>query len=347
MTVNQIALFAALTFTVAAAVPFAGRAGGQTPPLPERLSGTGLYVPETRSIHPDNLSFTPQYALWSDGASKRRWLYLPEGTAIDASSPNAWEFPIGTKLWKEFSHGRPVETRLIERTEDGGWRFAAYVWDINAEDASLAPEAGLPGHPFETAPGGRYDIPSTDDCRACHEGAAVPVLGISALQLSSDRDELAPHAERAQPDDVGLDSLIARGLLVNAPAAWLEKAPRIETGPPTARAALGYLHANCGHCHNAAGPLADLRLVLAQAGGTIEQSARTLWLQPSEFRLPGAELRAVPGQPDASVLLRRMRSRHPIAQMPPLGTRIVDSAGIEIVENWIQQALTHQQEFNE
>ena len=40
-------------------------------------------------------------------------------------------------------------------------------------------------------------IPSRreSDCRACHEGAAVPVLGFSALQLSSDRDPLAPHAD--------------------------------------------------------------------------------------------------------------------------------------------------------
>ena len=41
------------------------------------------------------------------------------------------------------------------------------------------------------APGGRYSVPSRNDCLACHEGPAVPVLGFSALQLSPDRDPLA------------------------------------------------------------------------------------------------------------------------------------------------------------
>ena len=66
-----------------------------------------------------NLAFSPQYPLWSDGAAKRRWISLPPGTAIDASRPDAWEFPRGTRLWKEFSLDRPVETRFIERLPDG------------------------------------------------------------------------------------------------------------------------------------------------------------------------------------------------------------------------------------
>ena len=77
-------------------------------PLPQRLSDTGLFAPGAPAQLRDNVfSFSPQYPLWSDGASKRRWISLPAGTAIDASNPTAWEFPRGTKLWKEFAHGRP------------------------------------------------------------------------------------------------------------------------------------------------------------------------------------------------------------------------------------------------
>src|ERR1043165_6412078 len=74
-------------------------------PLPLHLRDTALN--DSR-----NLSFSPQYPLWSDGAHKRRWIYLPPGTAIDASRLDAWEFPIGTRLWKEFSLGGPIETRF-------------------------------------------------------------------------------------------------------------------------------------------------------------------------------------------------------------------------------------------
>ncbi len=165
--------------------------------LPERLSDTGLYVAGSHTqIDPKNLAFSPQYPLWSDGARKRRWIYLPPGTSIDASRPDAWEFPVGTRLWKEFSLGRSVETRFIERLASGEWRFATYVWNEEGTDATLAPSDGIPALPTQGAPRGSYAIPAEPDCRACHEGAAAPVLGFSALQLSSDRDPLAPHAER-------------------------------------------------------------------------------------------------------------------------------------------------------
>ena len=88
-------------------------------PLPLHLSETGLYVKGSATeIRPELVHFSPQYPLWSDGATKRRWIELPRGTFIDASNPDAWEFPPGTRLWKEFSVGRPVETRFIERLAD-------------------------------------------------------------------------------------------------------------------------------------------------------------------------------------------------------------------------------------
>src|SRR6476661_7825652 len=103
----------ALLITLASPTQPAGPPALDT--LPERLSETGLYVAgSTTVVRDDNLAFAPQYPLWSDGTTKRRWIHLPAGTAIDASDPDAWEFPPGTRLWKEFSFGRPVETRLIE-----------------------------------------------------------------------------------------------------------------------------------------------------------------------------------------------------------------------------------------
>ena len=176
------------------------------------------------------IAFEPQYPLWSDGTSKRRWLQLPPGTAIDAANPDAWDFPPGTKLWKEFSYAQRVETRTLERLADGTWRFAAYVWSADGTQAVPAPEEGIAALPVPDAPGGRYRIPSRADCLACHEGAPVPVLGFSAVQLSGELRKLA-----------------ARGVLRNLPAALAAAPPGIAAPTPTARAALGYLHGNCGH----------------------------------------------------------------------------------------------------
>lgn len=116
------------------------------PPLPEHLRDTGITAPGV-------VPFSPQYPLWSDGAEKRRWLWLPPGRFIDGSKPDAWQFPPGTRLWKEFAHdGHAVETRFIERLADGSWRYATYVWNADGSDALLAPAAGFAALPVASAP---------------------------------------------------------------------------------------------------------------------------------------------------------------------------------------------------
>jgi hypothetical protein len=85
-------------------------AADQSPAVPGRLSDTGLYIAGSQVVRSENVSYSPQYLLWSDGTTKRRRLYLPPGASIDASRPDVWVFPPGTRLWKEFSHARPVET---------------------------------------------------------------------------------------------------------------------------------------------------------------------------------------------------------------------------------------------
>ena len=117
------------------------------------LGETGLYVPGSNAtVRSDNIAFSPQYPLWSDGTTKRRWLHIPPGTFIDASRPDAWEFPRGTKVWKEFSHGRRVETRLIERLADGSFRYSTYVWNEEGTQARLAPAEGIRALPVGDAP---------------------------------------------------------------------------------------------------------------------------------------------------------------------------------------------------
>lgn len=307
---------------------------------PQHLRETGLYVSgSNEQVHPDNLAFSPQYPLWSDGARKRRWIYLPPGTAIDASRPDAWEFPPGTRLWKEFALERKIETRFVERLPDGTWRFAVYVWNEDGTDATLAPSDGATIG-MQAAPNGRYTIPGEFDCRACHEGASVPVLGFSALQLSSERDPLAPHAERGASLD--LEQLVARGLIVNLPKDLMDNPPRIEARSPAERAALGYLHGNCAHCHNDNGAPVPVDLTLAQSAVASDASAdrvlRSMIEAQSRFRGHGLAADASliePGRPDASVLVARVRSRNPHTQMPPLGTQLVDAEALALLERWI------------
>ena len=328
-----------------AACPALARADARKPPA--RLRDTGLYASwAERRVRPDNLAFSPQYPLWSDGAAKRRWVHIPRGKWVDASRPDAWEFPPGTRFWKEFSFGRPVETRYLERLRDGTWLYASYLWSADGADAVLAPELGVAAA-HEIRPGLSHSVPGTADCRACHEGKRIPVLGFDALQLSPDRDPNAPHAEPLAAGALDLPALVERGLVRGLPPQLLAEPPRIAAPSPGARAALGYLHANCGGCHNQSGPLAPLELALAQVlpsgPGSREPALRTTVGQPIRGQVPGVPAgrawRIVAGQPQASTLLSRMRSRHPLLQMPPLGTKLVDPDAVALIERWIAEDL--------
>ena len=90
---------------------------------PRKLSETGLYQDlATLTVAPEARPFSPQYPLWSDGATKLRWVALPAGSTIDAADPDAWRFPVGTRFWKQFSFGDlRVETRYIEKTGESTW----------------------------------------------------------------------------------------------------------------------------------------------------------------------------------------------------------------------------------
>src|SRR5262249_29220815 len=106
--------------------------GPPAPDPPPTLSATGLYSDiGSFTIAPGIREFAPTYTLWSDGAEKRRWVYLPPGQKIDDSDMDHWSFPMGTKLWKEFRFsGNRVETRLIYKwgPNPNDFLFAAYVW---------------------------------------------------------------------------------------------------------------------------------------------------------------------------------------------------------------------------
>lgn len=322
----------------------AGRPAWSRQAPPPTLAATGLYADvAAKTLAADVRTYAPQYPLFTDGARKARFLALPPGTSIDATDPDLWAFPVGTRLWKEFAFERRVETRYLERVADG-WIAATYLWDAEEREAPLAPARGVPAAAW-SRPGVPYDVPGRGDCKACHDVRATPVLGVSALQLSPDRDPLAVHAEPPRPGDLDLDALVREGLVRGQGDAW-RVPPRIDAPTPRARAALGWLHGNCGACHTTTGPLASLGLVLdarARDGAGLASPVASVVGRESRARVRTADgtadVRVVPGAPEASVLWRRVTSRSPLLRMPPLGTRVVDDEGAALVAAWIREDL--------
>jgi mono/diheme cytochrome c family protein len=320
----------------------AAAAGLDPEMLPQHLTETGLYAADDRAVVASGVRrFLPQYPLWSDGMTKQRWVLLPKGASIDATSELAWDFSVGTKFWKEFSlNGRRIETRMSWKVSPTRWLMASYIWNDDGTDAVLAPPEGVPGV-VEIAPGRRHSIPSRSDCTACHGSERTGPLGFNALQLSNDRDPNAIHGEPLAPGMLRLSDLVNQGALAPAPTHFITDPPRIRTSNPATRSVLGYLATNCMMCHNGGsdgtplGPSLAMREMLDDA----DTAVRNLIDRPSAWQVAGAaEGHSVvvhPGSPDLSALFVRLRSRAPSSQMPPLGTVVRDQQAVDAIGRWI------------
>ena len=324
-----------------ASADVAARVNGGPHDPPARLADTGLYASEGGRVADGVYPFSPQYSLWTDGAAKRRWVHLPPGTSIDGGNLHEWDFPVGTRFWKEFSFGgHKVETRFLWKVTESRWLTASYVWNADGTEATLAPAEGVAAA-ADLGNGRQHAIPSRSDCVACHGVARTRPLGFSALQLSDDRDPRAIHGEPRPDGALALERLVAEGLLTLGRPGQPVPRPRIATADPDTRAVLGYLSANCGGCHGREGdvpavtPFLRPELLLADADAVV----RAMGERTTRWQVPGHAdgTRLVdPLAPQASALLARMKSRRPSSQMPPLGTVVRDDEAVVAVQKWLE-----------
>jgi hypothetical protein len=305
--------------------------------LPTDVFCTGLYAERDSTQHAvDAAPYTPGVTLWSDGAEKQRYLYLPRGTTIDTSDMDVWKFPVGTKAWKEFRFGgKLVETRLFWKRSADTWASGTYVWDAENKAATL--DTGTKGVILPTG----YEIPTAKDCGKCHHGGADKLLGVEAVALS------LPTAM-----GVTLASLSAKGFLSNPPAQTAANLPEDATGK--AAGAFGFLHANCGMpCHSTRGLGEETNLVLRIRAGEILPTAggppsgvdarqtdaylATVSKNPTTAsvaqQFPNT-FRVTPGHHDQS-LVWLLSHRRGTYQMPPLVSHVVDDTGTQKLSDWI------------
>lgn len=139
---------------------------------PPRLSQTGLFAGGASGpVAPGVVAYRPRFELWSDGERKERWVYLPSDGRIDTADEGAWNFPVGTRLWKQFARaGRPIETRFMAKLGPAPdqWVAVAYLWNAAGTDAYATPEGAFDG---------AHEVPPARRCAACHGGVSGRVLG--------------------------------------------------------------------------------------------------------------------------------------------------------------------------
>ena len=99
--------------------------------------------------------------------------------------------------------------------------------------------------------------------------------------------------------------------------------------------ARAYLHTNCAMCHRPGG---STPVALNLLASTPLAATNTCDVTPTKgtLGLPNARIVA-PGAPDSSVLLARVNSREPLVQMPPMGSHVIDTAGVQLLRQWITE----------
>lgn len=322
--------------------------------FPKLLSETGLFTSlKIMTPAPGVVEYDVVVERWVDGATTKRWVAIPDSGSISLGTDKTpATYPEGTVFAKHLTlpingSGQaesleiPLETQLLH-FENGMWHPYSYIWNDDKTDATLGDSAGT-DHEFRySLPGGTRDefeerpwhVNAENECRMCHNAGSGFVLGFVPNQL--DRALRASNENsQNQLDLLARQKLIAkvwrpdnaRGKLVD---------PHDVTQSLNDRAR-SYLHGNCSSCHHPGGnaivsfylrrelPFQELKTNKGTGIGT--------------FGLQNAKL-IVPGDPYRSVLLYRM-SKLGYARMPYIGSRVVDSKGVALIEQWIG-SMPHQ-----
>ena len=318
---------------------------------PSELGCTGLYADwPKRTLSPTVKEYRPSHELYADGATTSRWVEFPPGAPIDASDPNEWKFPIGTKFWMEFrlavgGRNRPVETRFLWKTSADSWVRATYAWAADETTASEATSG------VQNVGGGDYEIPSQETCAVCHGGRKDFVLGFEPVLLS-------------QPTATGFNyaALQAAGALSSTNGKHtLPGSSFLLPGANVEQNALGYLQANCGvSCHSGKNQWSAVQSAFVlrldvndqgtlggvQASNPVKNGVNKAIKPDGLFASapPVGELtgkcRILPLAVNESAVHWRMNHRDAPGsgtgfQMPPVGTHVVDPQGVATLASWI------------
>jgi uncharacterized repeat protein (TIGR03806 family) len=316
----------------------------------EKLSEYGFFKGRLADLLPaaDVIPFDINTPLFSNYAEKLRFIKIPAGKKIIYNDTSVFQLPVGTVLIKNFyfpedfrhpDKGRIIlETRLLVH-EEKGWAAYPYSWNDEqteafydvAGDKKIISYINAEGKTIST----HYLIPNKNQCKGCHlENKKMVPVGIAARHLNKEfvygEQDLQNQLKRW--NSLGMLSGLPDDMkAVPANANWNDDRAGIEA---RARA---YLDINCGNCHSSKGP--------ANTSGFFLDIHENNPTALGVFKTPvaagrgsgGLKFDIVPGKPDQSILLYRMKTNDPGIAMPELGREQLHKEGIELISRWIRQ----------
>ena len=259
------------------------------------------------------------------------FLGIPNGTAISINAEDDWDFPPGTVLVKNFRlNGSLIETRHLMRHLDGAWGGYTYEWNPAETEATR-----VRGGKVENIDGQDWIFPDEAACLECHTAAAGVALGPETSQLNRDFTYPSTGRTHGQLETLDVVSMFSSPLQGD-PASLPAMPDPMDAAADLGERARAYLHTNCAQCHQPGGPTpvsVDLRyttLLANSAACDITPTAGDLGLNMARIIAPGDASR--------SVLVERM-SRRDVNGMPPVGSSLVDSAGLALVTDWVNDLM--------
>jgi uncharacterized repeat protein (TIGR03806 family) len=314
---------------------------------PAKLSAYGLFTdPAAKIASPGVHAYVLNTALFSDYAAKRRYVYVPTGSAITYKAEGTFEFPVGSVLVKTFEYHskisdaatpvRTLETRLLVRT-GAGWEARPYIWNAAGTEATLTPVGGPIAVEIADAQGKimsiAYRVPNQNQCKTCHlTGGELTPIGPKAANLNRD-----------QTYETGVENQLAYwtriGILKGAPDPAL--APKLADFSNISLSAearsRAWLEMNCSHCHKPDGSASNTGLFLTAT--TTDRAQLGIGRRPVSAGRGSGELLfdVVPGHPEQSILLHRMMSNEPGVAMPELGRTLVHEEAVTVIRQWIAE----------
>jgi len=315
---------------------------------PDTLEGWNLFD-DVASMKPGprTLPYDVIAPLFSDYAQKHRFVYLPEGETLGYHERDPWTLPAGTILIKTFSYADPdddahtrwLETRLLVFTADDVQTHTYVFTADGARNARKVAGATLSARfrdPLGDVRDHDYRVPNTNQCLECHgKRPLTHALGLRTRQLDRDLDY------GSGPENQ-LEHLHAKGWLDRAPQPFAERERLVDPfgAAPLAERARAYLDSNCSQCHMPGGDAGASGLWIDWDHTGPDEPAATWGACKRPTSAGGAncghEVDILPGNPERSIYMCRMRSSDPKVQMPPLGRSFVHDEAVELLRVWIE-----------
>jgi len=291
-------------------------------PFAQKLSDTGCMesnnpVQAIQSAIP----YSVNSPLWTDGATKQRWIAIPNNTQIKIRKDGRWIFPTGSVLIKNFYlDNQSIETRLLVHHTNGNWAGYSYEWNDEGTQAFLLDDVKL-----KDIKGQTWVYPSPAQCLECHNEPSHFALGTQTIQMNR------LHSYTQQASQMG--TLFHTGVLEHNKLAMQQPVmpEPSDSSVSIEQRARAYLHANCAHCHRPENNPATPHNYLFNA--SLADLCREVEYYDSSN--VAKKYLLVAGYPEYSLIYLRMNRRDELS-MPPLGTTVLDLEGLALIEQWIR-----------